>query len=391
MKYEVTISRFGTASVDANSVQEAMALAHALPTDRIDWADDWTPTDAAPADDDGNGTENGRIAVFDLDGTVRTPMFRTRADCVPVMPVLDFARKLKDAGFALLLVANAGSQPAKNERNRWLKTHPEVCSLFNDVIYFTDRNAKQAYIKDMPIGTVTVDDDMGALLFTAHAGVIPIHVSHIMAGRAASLAGLEPWTSRTLSAAARESADHDSVCIMANTKAGAQEAFDTWKALGLVNVFLLTEDTPARELNMSIRAIEKLQASRLPVHVACTPHLAVGVNLSFNDFYREDSEDATATAAQRTGRFERKGDVEANACRTVDDRPGQETPEDADGAAEDWEEAAIAKAKALADTLAEAASGLRDAAAQAANSPAAMDARKKIADALSKAANKIGK
>lgn len=46
MKYDVTVTRVGSVSVDADSPEEAMEKADKLPSSAITWADDFTPTDA---------------------------------------------------------------------------------------------------------------------------------------------------------------------------------------------------------------------------------------------------------------------------------------------------------------------------------------------------------
>lgn len=46
MKYDVTVARVGSVSVDAGSPEEAMEKADKLPSDAITWANDFTPTDA---------------------------------------------------------------------------------------------------------------------------------------------------------------------------------------------------------------------------------------------------------------------------------------------------------------------------------------------------------
>lgn len=44
--YLVTVNRFGFVSVMAESDTAALQLADHLTTDKINWSDDWTPTDA---------------------------------------------------------------------------------------------------------------------------------------------------------------------------------------------------------------------------------------------------------------------------------------------------------------------------------------------------------
>lgn len=46
MKYDVTVTRVGSVSVDADSPEEAMEKADKLPSSAITWADDFAPTDA---------------------------------------------------------------------------------------------------------------------------------------------------------------------------------------------------------------------------------------------------------------------------------------------------------------------------------------------------------
>ena len=45
MKYEVTCTRYGVASVEANSMAEAMEKVDHMETTDIQWFDDWSATD----------------------------------------------------------------------------------------------------------------------------------------------------------------------------------------------------------------------------------------------------------------------------------------------------------------------------------------------------------
>jgi len=46
----VTIVRYGSLFVEADSESEAMDIADRQTTDTVNWSDDWTPTDAEPDD-----------------------------------------------------------------------------------------------------------------------------------------------------------------------------------------------------------------------------------------------------------------------------------------------------------------------------------------------------
>lgn len=50
-KYRVTIVRYGTLYVEADNPAEAMDIADHQTTDTVSWSDDWSPTDADPADE----------------------------------------------------------------------------------------------------------------------------------------------------------------------------------------------------------------------------------------------------------------------------------------------------------------------------------------------------
>lgn len=49
-KYCVTIVRYGCVFVEADSENEAMAIADHQTTDTVDWSEDWIPTDAMEDD-----------------------------------------------------------------------------------------------------------------------------------------------------------------------------------------------------------------------------------------------------------------------------------------------------------------------------------------------------
>jgi hypothetical protein len=44
--YDVTITRFGCVKIQANSAEEAMKLANLLPTEEVEWNEEWEATDA---------------------------------------------------------------------------------------------------------------------------------------------------------------------------------------------------------------------------------------------------------------------------------------------------------------------------------------------------------
>lgn len=49
-RYCVTIIRYGCLFVEADTEEKAMDIADHQLTDRVNWSDDWSPTDAAEDD-----------------------------------------------------------------------------------------------------------------------------------------------------------------------------------------------------------------------------------------------------------------------------------------------------------------------------------------------------
>lgn len=46
MKFDFTFTRYGAASIEADTESEAWKIAEKMPADKIIWADDYQPTDA---------------------------------------------------------------------------------------------------------------------------------------------------------------------------------------------------------------------------------------------------------------------------------------------------------------------------------------------------------
>jgi len=434
MKFNVTIARFGSIEVEAESGEQAMAKARQASTGEIDWSDDWEPTDADPTE---NGTDNGRtprkVALFDMDGTICSPLFRTEngivtgfpgdawkaycdkhaavayVRCEPVLQVLKFANRLKEAGYEMKILTIALSDAAKAGKVEWKRSHPAADAIFDEIIFAADRDSKLTYARAYGEGTVMVDDDLVLLLDAGAAGITPVHVSHVMTGYADRLAGLEEWPQAGLSAVASEAAALRDTCVMANNKENAEQVHRTWQDMGIKNAFLLTAQTPARELSLTVRAIHELQDNGEDVHLACTPMLETGVNLSFRHLYREET--TTNHMAQSYRILNRHGRYPARPIRVFragtkpdiwDDRTdyshGQQdartpkTPDEAETSPLDKIPGqAETMAKAAGEALADAKDAFLGALSQARDSAAVSEARKKLSDAMRKAAEMLNK
>lgn len=440
MKYDVTIARYGSVTIEAESPEDAMARARKLGTDEIAWSSDWEPTDADPSEDgedDPVPEKPKRIAFFDMDGTIAAPLFRTDENvltdgfppqdwikfctdrgykayelCPAMEPVLDFAKRLKDAGYELRVLTIAMSEGEKVGKVTWKHNHPDVDALFDSVIFASDANAKLDEIEAAGPGTVLVNDDLVLLLRAKALGATTVHVSHVYTGTADKLVGLAvndpadpaPAATDYIADAARQAAACNNVCFMANGKNEAQRAFWTWRSMGVENAFILTAATPRRELEMSVKAIKQLQAAGKPVHVACTPMLETGVDLDFEDFYREAASESHL--AQASGRHNRYGKYEPRPMRIFRDNgpmelreptrfqaPETETPvEGATGSMhaptmDDVVRTAEAMAGAAGEALVDAKNAVADMARQAAGSDAAKAAKAQLSSAMHKAAD----
>ena len=55
MKYCVTITRTGCVFVEAENEKKAMYIADHITTDKVNWSDDWSPTDCEEDDSLANG------------------------------------------------------------------------------------------------------------------------------------------------------------------------------------------------------------------------------------------------------------------------------------------------------------------------------------------------
>lgn len=50
MKYDITFARYGYATIDAVSKDDALAKAEALGTDEVEWSDEFNATDVEETD-----------------------------------------------------------------------------------------------------------------------------------------------------------------------------------------------------------------------------------------------------------------------------------------------------------------------------------------------------
>lgn len=156
--------------------------------------------------------KNKGFAWFDFDGTLCAPVFqdggktkigfpreefgefceRMREDaynnCVPVVPVIEYARELHKAGYRLGVLSAALCKGEEVAKCAWLAKQG-LGNLFEQVVFLRNPPEKIPFMLEQatqdgffPDQIVIVEDSYETLISALSAGFTGIHISHILTG-----------------------------------------------------------------------------------------------------------------------------------------------------------------------------------------------------------------
>ena len=164
------------------------------------------------------------FAWFDFDGTLCAPVFqdggktkigflredlgefceRMREDaydnCVPMVLVIEYAKELRKAGYRLGVLSCAYVNGEQIAKRTWL-TKQGLGDLFEEVVFLRNPPEKIPFMLERaaqegfsPDQIVIVEDSYETLISALSAGIVGVHISHILTGvsvphRTASVCG----------------------------------------------------------------------------------------------------------------------------------------------------------------------------------------------------------
>lgn len=158
------------------------------------------------------GKEVKGFAWFDFDGTLCAPVFqdggktkigflredlgefceRMREDaynnCVPMVPVIEYAKELRKAGYRLGVLSCAYVNGEQIAKCAWLAKQG-LDNLFEQVVFLRNPPEKIPFMLEQaaqeglsPDQIVIVEDSYETLINALSVGITCVHISHILSG-----------------------------------------------------------------------------------------------------------------------------------------------------------------------------------------------------------------
>lgn len=139
--------------------------------------------------------------IFEINGRFKTSLdedewqafFREHGDkgyenCVPVQPVINFAQKLRNAGWNVKILTIANTDPERSAKWACFR-NMKLGQIFSDMYFVSSTRNKTLFIHDYmqvhhlkPEACMYIDDNIQTLTNIQALGCRTIHVSHITAG-----------------------------------------------------------------------------------------------------------------------------------------------------------------------------------------------------------------
>ena len=154
----------------------------------------------------------GKIAFFDMDGTVLAPYFRNPdgtdvrigypagewqsvfdgegrdyMSCIQVQPVVEYARQLKADGAECHILTCCHSDGERKAKRAWFESAKCPKDIFSHIMFTESMDGKIEAVKALAgLQTIElsdcliIDDDLMFCINARNAGIPAVHVSHVL-------------------------------------------------------------------------------------------------------------------------------------------------------------------------------------------------------------------